>query len=75
MSTNFRQETLIEKKVTYILQVNGKLFMIENVPARVCVETGEQLFSPETVERLQKTIWQNQQPKRVIETPVFDFSD
>jgi len=43
--------------------------------ARVCVETGEQLFSPETVERLQKTIWQNQQPKRVIETPVFDFSD
>jgi YgiT-type zinc finger domain-containing protein len=74
MSTNFREETLIEQEVTYTLEVNGKFFIIENVPARVCVETGERFFSPETVERLQKIIWENKQPKRVIETPVFDFA-
>jgi len=74
MSTNSTPETLIEQEVTYTIEVKGKFFIIENVPARVCVETGERFFLPETVERLQKIIWENKQPKRVIETPVFDFA-
>ena len=52
MSTNSREEILIEQEVTYTLEINGKFFIIENVPARVCVETGEHFFAPETVERL-----------------------
>ncbi|MEC4805394.1 MAG: hypothetical protein SAJ12_08535 [Jaaginema sp. PMC 1079.18] len=43
-------EEFIEKKITYTLEVNGKLFVIENVPARISLTTGEQLFSPQTVE-------------------------
>lgn len=74
MSTNSRQETLIEQEVTYTLEINGIFFIIENVPARVCVETGERFFAPETVERLQEIVWENKRPKRVIETPVFDFA-
>lgn len=74
MSTNSRQEILIEQEVTYTLEINGNFFIIENVPARVCVETGECFFAPETVERLQEIIWENKRPKRVIETPVFDFA-
>ena len=74
MSTNSRQETLIEQEVTYTLEINGKFFIIENVPARVCVETGERFFAPETVERLQEIIWESKRPKRVIETPVFNFA-
>ncbi|NCR38125.1 MAG: YgiT-type zinc finger protein [Microcystis aeruginosa S11-01] len=74
MSTNSRQEILIEQEVTYTLEINGNFFIIENVPARVCVETGERFFAPETVERLQEIIWENKRPKRVIETPVFDFA-
>ncbi len=46
-------ETLIETKVTYSLELNGQFFLIENVPARVIRETGEQLFSPATLERIQ----------------------
>ena len=57
MQTETRNETLKEAKVTYMLEMDGKFVIIENVPARVCVETGEQFFSPETVERLQQTIW------------------
>ncbi|HEY9848741.1 MAG TPA: YgiT-type zinc finger protein [Leptolyngbyaceae cyanobacterium] len=67
------QETFVEQKVTYTLEMDGKFFIIENVPARVCVETGEQFFSPETVERIQQTIWGKEKPKRVIETPVYEF--
>ena len=68
------QEPLVEQKVTYILEVEGKFVIIENVPARVNVETGEQYFSPEVVERLQQTIWEEKEPQRVIETPVFEFA-
>ena len=74
MTDYFFQETLISKKVTYTLEVNGKFFMIENVPARVCEETGESFFSPETVERIQQMILGQEKPKRVIETPVYEFS-
>ncbi len=60
---------MIEKRVTYTLEVNGKFFMIENVPARVCEKPGESFFSPDTVERIQQMIWGPEKPKRVIETP------
>ena len=49
-------ENPIETKVTYSLEINGQFFLIENVPARVNQETGEQFFSPATVERIQKII-------------------
>ena len=67
-------ETMSETQVTYTLEMEGKFFIIENVPARVCEETGEQFFSPETVERLQKTIWGRKKPKKTIETPVYEFA-
>jgi hypothetical protein len=48
--------------------------LIENVPVRISPETGEQFFSPETVERLQAFIFQNKKPKKVLQTPVFEFA-
>jgi hypothetical protein len=46
----------IEKQVTYTLELSGEFFLIENVPALVDEETGEQFFSPSTVEHLQQII-------------------
>lgn len=74
MSTGERQETFVEQNVRYILEKDGRLFVIENVPARVSLETGEQLFSPETVERIQRTVWGEERPARVIETPIYEFA-
>lgn len=68
------KEKLVERKVTYTLEVNGQLIVIENVPARVNVETGEQLFSPDTVERLQNMIRQQSKPKRMIQVPVYEYA-
>jgi len=68
-------ERIVEKRVTYTLEMNGKIFVVENVPARVNEETGEQFFSPETVEQLHKTILGHQKPDKVIETPVYIFND
>ncbi|NJL19711.1 MAG: hypothetical protein HC895_01025 [Leptolyngbyaceae cyanobacterium SM1_3_5] len=72
--TNHANETLIEQTVTYSLQVAEKFYLVENVPARVNSETGEQFFSPTTVERLQQIILSQAKPVRVIETPVYNFA-
>jgi YgiT-type zinc finger domain-containing protein len=74
MSNEAWKETFEEQTVTYILERQGKVFIIEHVPARVCRETGERLFAPETVERLQQIIWEQRKPARVVETPVFEFA-
>jgi hypothetical protein len=74
MTTDW-QETLVDKKVTYTLSLSDQLILIENVPARVNEETGEQFFSPATVERLQQTILDNQEPDHFIQVPVYNYSE
>ena len=74
MKTHTWNETLDERLVTYTQEVDGRFIVVEHVPARVCRETGEQLFSPETFNRLQAIIRSRLKPARVIETPVYEFA-
>ena len=74
MKTHTWNETFEERLVTYTQEVDGRFIVVEHVPARVCRETGEQLFSPETVTRLQAIIRSRRKPARVIETPVYEFA-
>lgn len=69
------ESQLVERRVTYTLEREGKFFVVENVPARVDEETGEQFFAPSTVERLHEVILGKQKPDRTIETPVFRYSE
>jgi YgiT-type zinc finger domain-containing protein len=72
-SSLVREEKYVEQKVNYVLEMDGKFIIIENVPARVCLETGERLFSPATVDRLQQVIWEQKEPSRKIEVPVLSL--
>jgi hypothetical protein len=76
MNTNgdYPNEKLVEQLVTYTLLKDDQVFIVENVPARVNLATGEQLFSPETVEQLQQIIWEHRKPKRLLQTPVYEFA-
>ena len=67
------KETLIKTKVTYTLELEGRFYIIEQVPARVNKETGEQYFSPDTVEHIQSIINSKRKPDRVVETPVYQY--
>jgi len=73
MSVN-QEEKLVSKRVTYTLYKDGQFYIIENVPARVNEETGEQYFSPRTVENLQKIISKKRKPVREVKTPVFQYT-
>ncbi len=64
----------VERLVTYTIELNGKFFVIENVPARVDDETGEQFFLPSTVENLQQIVITGQVPDRFTEVPVYNYA-
>ena len=73
MTSEERKENLVDKEVTYTLYKDVNFYIVENVPARVDLESGEQYFSPETVENLQQIIFGQGKPVRTIKTPVYSF--
>lgn len=72
---NMREERLVERRVTYTLEHEGKFYIVHNVPARVNEETGEQFFSPTTVEHLQRVILRSRNPTMTIQTPVYEYAE
>lgn len=71
---NLWDETFIEKKVTYHVEIDGAVILIQNVPARVNIETGEKMFSPDTVERLHRLVRSRRRPVHTVETPVYEYA-
>jgi hypothetical protein len=67
------KELLVDRNVHFAMEVDGEVVIIEKVPARVNPETGEQLLSTTTVQRLRQMIKERQIPSRVIQTPVYEF--
>ena len=67
------KEKLVNRKVTYSLYKDGQFYVIENAPARVNLETGEQYFSTQTVERLHEIVLEKRHPSRFIRAPVYEF--
>ncbi len=68
------KETMVDAKVTYMLEHDGKFYIVQHVPARVCKETGEQYFAPETVERIQALFKGSKKPDKVIQMPVYEYA-
>lgn len=66
---------LISKKITYTQELEGKVYVVSDVPALVCSQCGEQYLSPETVDEIQKVIEKGEQRKLkpISQIPVFHF--
>ena len=60
--------------IPYTLATADRLVLVDHVPAEVCDRCGEVTLSPNVVERLQQTVWQQAPPARFIETPVYEFA-
>lgn len=60
--------------MTYALEMEGKFYIVENVPARVDEETVEQFFAPSTIERLQETILEQAELSKAMKTPVYEIA-
>jgi YgiT-type zinc finger domain-containing protein len=65
-----------EGKVKTCLWEDGAVFIIEDIPARVCEKCFEQFYDEATViqiERLRKDRFPRRKAKKVIEVPVFSL--
>lgn len=71
---SYPEERLVERLVTYTIERHGDFVIIEHVPARVNLETGERLFAPDTVRRLQEIVRERRAPTRTVQAPVFEFA-
>lgn len=69
------EDQIVQQNVTYTLKMDSKFYVVENVPARVDEETGEQFFASSTVEHLQETILGQAKPSKVIETLVYKYRE
>ncbi|MEQ6358794.1 YgiT-type zinc finger protein [Thermoanaerobacter thermohydrosulfuricus] len=54
--------------------MNGKLIIVENVPAWVCKECGEKYFDAETMLKLDEYFYEAV-PEKIIEVPVFEYKE
>ncbi len=64
--------TVKARTITYIQQLNGEIYLIDEVPAGVCVRCGEEYLSPGTVRAIEKTL-EREQPDEMRTVPVYHF--
>ncbi|MEW6718427.1 MAG: YgiT-type zinc finger protein [Chloroflexota bacterium] len=57
-----------------IFQINGKPILVENIPAQVCVDCGEEIFSRETTERVRLLVHGASKPIRSVKMDVFVYN-
>lgn len=64
-----------DRLTTYVTEYKGRVVIIRNVPAEVCTQCGERLFTPETVDKIQKIVWESPAPTREEKIPVYDLAE
>jgi YgiT-type zinc finger domain-containing protein len=66
------EESRIEY-VSEIFQIEGKFYLVENIPATVCSRCGEEIFSRETTEHIREMLQGKTEPIKSISVDVFSY--
>jgi len=62
------------RKTTFVYDEDGDYFIIENVPAEVCLRCGEKTYSPEVTDELLRLAKRKLAPAKTVQVPVFDYA-
>lgn len=63
-----------EQMVTVDYRVKNRLIVIENVPAGVCHQCGEQYYTAKVAKALEEIAHTNRLPSKEILIPIYTFS-
>ncbi len=66
---------LLSRKITNPQEYDGKVVILENVPAEVCQQCGDVLVDPDVLKKIQKIVWSGAEAKRSVNVPVYDLTD
>jgi YgiT-type zinc finger domain-containing protein len=61
-----------EKTVIHTVRSDGRVVVIDHVPAEVCTVCGDVLFSPQTVRQLERLLADLPEAKETV--PLFEFA-
>lgn len=75
MSCSFCGGELEERLVQHTYRWEGKLFVFEEVPARVCCQCGEKYFDAQVVKVMEQAVLSQLEPKRILRVPVFSYPE
>ena len=64
---------MVERTVTLDFRIGEDLVVIEEVPATVCENCGERVFTPEVTRQVQAVAQARKERARTILVPVFSF--
>lgn len=62
-----------QELVNEIFQINGRFYLVEQIPATVCDRCGEEIFSRETTERIRMMLHGDAKPIKSISVDVFSY--
>ena len=68
----FCKGDLNEQTVRYTKELNNRVVIIENVPALVCAQCGEQFYAPDTIDVLHETV-RSGSTTATTDVPVYRF--
>jgi len=75
MKCGFCDGELEERLVQHEYRWEGKLFVFEDVPARVCRQCGEKHFDATVVKAMERAVLGQMRPKCVLEVPIYIYAD
>lgn len=61
------------ESISEVFKIQGKFYLVENIPAMVCSRCGEEVFSRETTEQVRVMLQEPKQPSRSIPLNVFSY--
>jgi YgiT-type zinc finger domain-containing protein len=59
--------------VNEIFKIDGKFYLVENIPAIACSRCGEEIFDRETTERIRAMLHGAAEPIKSISVDVFSY--
>jgi len=62
-----------QKSITVDLRIGDKLFVVEEVPAKVYNHCGEKIFTPAVTTKLQNLVKRRRKAPRTVKVPVFSL--
>jgi YgiT-type zinc finger domain-containing protein len=75
MPCSFCDGELEEQQVQHEYRWEGKLFVFEDVPARVCRQCGEKYFDAKVVKAMERAVLRQLEPKRILRVPLFSYPE
>ena len=75
MMCSFCGGEIKERLVQHEYRWEGKLFVFEDVPARVCRQCGERTYDAAVVKAMERAVLEQPEPKRILHVPVWSYTE